>query len=459
MSGTMKYQILFMLFFVTKLNLLGQCLSKVSLCSQTEVDQFIRKYGVCGDIDTLVIPLIACSTDVVTNLDSLKNVKTINWLELSNNFSLEDIDGLSGLRRVNFCFINGHKKWKPFLHLDTIERLKYEFPIDSIIDMSLFRNVSFIRNNIEIIGNAKLSGLSAYKCGEMFGITVINLRRKEELLKILPINYENVFGIALVSAQQVITDNMPDLINLESIRLLACRNIDVSGLMRNSSIKSVELISCNTGLDFGPGFQTKSLDVLFLFNNRIDLNLETIFPKLEEILVKLIIRYRNDSLKSLAFFDNFELPTSNTYRAQFYYRTDSRFHIDIEDNINLNTCESDFMCRAFKLYPDSVKVFGNSYDCNSKHMTESCVSSVVDKIASTYIYPNPSSGTLIINFNDLTSNADLRLYDMNGRNVYAQFDLTKGTNTFDLSDLPAATYIYKIYQGNKIIGTGEWVKM
>ena len=74
-------------------------------------------------------------------------------------------------------------------------------------------------------------------------------------------------------------------------------------------------------------------------------------------------------------------------------------------------------------------------------------------------YPNPSSGTLTLDITGITRPAEVRIYDMHGHNVYVQHDLDVGATTMDLSSLPAATYIYKIYQGSKVIGSGEWVKM
>ncbi|MBK8626388.1 MAG: T9SS type A sorting domain-containing protein [Saprospiraceae bacterium] len=74
-------------------------------------------------------------------------------------------------------------------------------------------------------------------------------------------------------------------------------------------------------------------------------------------------------------------------------------------------------------------------------------------------FPNPSSGPLTLNIRGITGKADVRIYDMLGRNVYVQDGITEGETTMDLSGLAAGTYIYKIYQGSKEIGSGQWVKM
>lgn len=74
-------------------------------------------------------------------------------------------------------------------------------------------------------------------------------------------------------------------------------------------------------------------------------------------------------------------------------------------------------------------------------------------------YPNPSEGIFRLNIQGITTPADLRVYDMSGRNVYVQFGMHEGETTIDLSGLPSGTYMYKVYQGSQEIGQGEWVKI
>ena len=72
-------------------------------------------------------------------------------------------------------------------------------------------------------------------------------------------------------------------------------------------------------------------------------------------------------------------------------------------------------------------------------------------------YPNPSEGIFRLNIQGITAPADLRVYDMSGRNVYVRFGMHEGETTIDLSGLPSGTYMYKVYQGSREIGRGEVV--
>ena len=74
-------------------------------------------------------------------------------------------------------------------------------------------------------------------------------------------------------------------------------------------------------------------------------------------------------------------------------------------------------------------------------------------------YPNPSNGPLSFDIKGITGKADIRIFDMSGNNVYVHHGITDGATTLDLSDLVSGTYIYKVYQKNKVLGTGQWVKV
>ncbi|MFZ1750806.1 MAG: T9SS type A sorting domain-containing protein [Saprospiraceae bacterium] len=73
-------------------------------------------------------------------------------------------------------------------------------------------------------------------------------------------------------------------------------------------------------------------------------------------------------------------------------------------------------------------------------------------------YPNPSSGPLTIDVSGLSDKADIRIFDMLGRNVFVQNGIIDGITEMNLSGLSEGTYVYKMYQGNKEIYSGRWVK-
>ena len=75
------------------------------------------------------------------------------------------------------------------------------------------------------------------------------------------------------------------------------------------------------------------------------------------------------------------------------------------------------------------------------------------------VYPNPSSGFLSIDLDDRYRRVMIGIYNMQGQLMEKYYDLSTDKVELNLSHLPTATYVYKIYDGAELIKTGEWVKM
>ncbi|MBK9254798.1 MAG: T9SS type A sorting domain-containing protein [Saprospiraceae bacterium] len=75
------------------------------------------------------------------------------------------------------------------------------------------------------------------------------------------------------------------------------------------------------------------------------------------------------------------------------------------------------------------------------------------------VYPNPVSDICTIHLTGYHDGCDIRLYDMNGRNVYVRHDARDGEHQIDMSSLSSGQYIYKIYQSDKEVSSGQIVKI
>ncbi len=75
------------------------------------------------------------------------------------------------------------------------------------------------------------------------------------------------------------------------------------------------------------------------------------------------------------------------------------------------------------------------------------------------VYPNPSSGFLSIDIEDRYRRVMIGIYNMQGQLIEKYYDLSTDKVELNLSHLPSATYVYKIYDGAEVVKTGEWVKM
>jgi hypothetical protein len=117
---------------------------------------------------------------------------------------------------------------------------------------------------------------------------------------------------------------------------------------------------------------------------------------------------------------------------------------------------------ATKIY--SVKVTFSSLGATPKSISlkGSGTSVAIDEQEATdgvTIYPNPTTGELIINNEQLTIN-NVEIYDVMGRMVKTRFiaSLQDDTTTFDISCLPSGIYFLRIQTENGVV-TKKVVKM
>jgi hypothetical protein len=74
-----------------------------------------------------------------------------------------------------------------------------------------------------------------------------------------------------------------------------------------------------------------------------------------------------------------------------------------------------------------------------------------------YIYPNP--GNDLLNINSPLDQLHIQLFNLTGI-LECAAELSVGTNSISVSNLPAGIYLYRIFdQNNRIIQSGEWIKM
>ncbi len=75
------------------------------------------------------------------------------------------------------------------------------------------------------------------------------------------------------------------------------------------------------------------------------------------------------------------------------------------------------------------------------------------------VFPNPSAGEFRIDIAGDSQDATLMLFDMQGRMMRNYEQLGQGQHTFDFSDLPVGTYIWKLMHKGKALGEDRWVKV
>ena len=80
---------------------------------------------------------------------------------------------------------------------------------------------------------------------------------------------------------------------------------------------------------------------------------------------------------------------------------------------------------------------------------------VVEAHAVATAYPNP--GGNMLNICSALQNAQVEVYDMNGRLIHSQA-LTGNVTAIDAADWASGTYVWKVFSNGKEAETGKWIK-
>lgn len=74
------------------------------------------------------------------------------------------------------------------------------------------------------------------------------------------------------------------------------------------------------------------------------------------------------------------------------------------------------------------------------------------------VYPNPSSGMMGIQIDEMTDEIQLELHNMNGAKVFGHRIDQSGHHQFNFQHLPAGQYLYSIYSKGELKAQGYWQK-
>jgi Secretion system C-terminal sorting domain len=63
-----------------------------------------------------------------------------------------------------------------------------------------------------------------------------------------------------------------------------------------------------------------------------------------------------------------------------------------------------------------------------------------------------------ISFHNISGEADLAFYDINGKNIWQKTIQTTTFNSLDLSSLVTGVYSYRVSKSGKLLTAGNWIK-
>lgn len=431
--------ILYVVWCFTNVKISAQCPTALSFCSQEDVDSFPSRYRGCTVFDTLYIDFSHCVglPKDITNLDSLSYIKYVGYFVLNSASDISDVSGLS-MNKVENMNIHMQKKWSKPMKIDTFGRIGINFPQDTVADLKLYEHIKYINFDLTLIGNALFVPPLRFNGGDHFDITVASNNRKNDLKNVMPQKPNNNIYFSFINSFNLNCELDYELDSINGFRMSGCDKFNLG------SFKKVKY--CNEFRFFGQremgseleAFQLENVKFFIVNNNRTPLDGSKIFPNLKHIRTLLWLEI-NKNLENLTFLDNCKIPTDFDFNETL---------IRIESNDLLETCNSNFLCRAFKEYPDSIKVRGNLNDCNNELIIRQCnpITSIVDFAENEiFLYPNPTSGR--IQFNKNMGLCSLSVYNLQGKLVK---EIDKIGSEVELIDLPAGIYFLDLMDNKSI---------
>lgn len=421
------------IFFTFTTSIFCQC-DSIVLRNQTEVNQFISKYGPCSEVHHLIIN---DTNRDITQLDSLYTIERVHGdlrLNFSNsNENVKSIQGLRNLRWVQFLIGNSYKVTGEFSSLDTVIYLGFVGRLSEFNEevFSFFPRLKHIGQRLAV---GKLSELTTpmFTTGSPFEL-ILNNSADSISLKVLSnrIKTENLKSLQVSPTYGMDLGYLTIIDSVEHLHLAYCQNGQFSNISTIKNLKSLILQNDLGNNDYGEGLKhVEELDYFSAQNNIYKIDYNKILPQLKSIKNHLWIA-THDSLFNLSFLDNVDPPAE----AREFTT------VMIRDNLRLNDCNTPFLCEALARYPNSVNVQNPSFRCSLEEILEYCVRVGTEDTHKGVLTlsPNPTDG--YVNIGHPSHPVSVTISDMRGQ-IVKTFDDVE--NEVNISDLPNGMYIFDI---------------
>jgi hypothetical protein len=438
----------------------------ITFSTQEQIDSFQANYPGCtiiegsvqvqeesdGNITSLIGlnvltelggDLLISYNDSLTSLTGLENLISIEGSCLiKNNIVLPDLNGLNYLNSIGgSLFISDNDTLTSLAGLEALVYIGDDLTIGSTIpsgnpsnieNLSGLVNLSVLEDDLNIFLNGVLTNLT--------GLNNLDFLRGD--LKVYQnnslINLTGLENLSALGYGRIDIRANPALINLEGLN-----NIDfIDGpfyCRDNSSLTSLSGIES----------MYSTWGDLWLYNNPnlSDISaLSTLYTVGGDIRIQF-----NDALESLTGLD--------------YITENSIGSLEINNNLNLSTCEVECICDYLADPSGSIEIHDNAPGCNSPEEVElACTvdvgeSSISSRRSAVVCYPNPASNLLTFDIH-LQSSGEVQLMVFNslGQPVATIIDelFEKGDHKFrwNAGEFPQGIYFYRIIESNRPI-TGK----
>jgi hypothetical protein len=349
---------------------------------------------------------VDCGNDQISNLDSLYKINEASKLHIIGKCSPRSIKGLDNLLRVsyfNVVTLDSLVHQFSFKNLNLIEELSINFR-DSTSDVKFLINIDTIYS----VYTFKAGSFEGLNENAKKTIERIRLQDFDRDLKLSEITLnEKLKSFGVLRSKNILIDSLFESIDRLSINQTETK-ADVTFENQNIKFENLSLWRCN----FTETYSFNNIDTIgVLWVNYLDelIVLDSMFPNLQSIENSISLQF-NENLQSINI-QNVNLPYGKKIIG---YPTNAR--VVIRSNPNLNSCESNFLCRGYRTYPDSMIISENGPLCTPESILEYCITNTTTEVKSKIkIYPNPAINKLFINSNESQIGNHIRIINSQGQ--------------------------------------------
>lgn len=312
---------------------------------------------------------------------------------------------------------------KDFLITLNAERSSYDQLADIVATLEITANDAYQQNNIDDVTLG------------IFEPNSLQITSQTQLDNCSCLTQAGILFIRDTSLVDPIL-NVDSLLNLEKIEYLNIYNCELLEELNGLS-KVIELgrlsIGNNSNLKSINGFTTlKQIDDLLIQGNPELWFIEG-FLSLE--IINAILINGNSQLENIVSFS----PPLTSYPQ----------YLEIANNPELNTCQSDLICSILENGNTDVNIENNDMGCNTREeVIDSCGTSwIADKILLDQfnIYPNPTKNKIYIEApNALRGNTDIKLTGIDGTILHSSISSELDNWCLDITNHPSGIYFLSV---------------
>lgn len=425
----------------------------ITFTNQAQIDDFQSNFPGCsvilGDVN-----IIDDGSNAITNLNGLEILNTINGnLLLQENYSLNSISGLHNLTYIGGDLTLSFNYFLPSLTgLENLDSIGGDFKTtcsNLIEDLVVFQNLSKIGGNLKITWNNKLKSLDGLENLNLGGGVYLSDNVLLSDLSSLE-SFTSINGDFYLLSNNAL-DSLGCLKNLSSIG----GNLDInfcSPLINLAGLDSLKIvggyvnIEDNWYLNNLTGLNAlKSIGGSLSVTNNSELNSLNSLYNLNSIGGGLTVA-ENSFLTSLDGLDNISAASING--------------LVIANNSSLSTCEVKSICDYLAIPGSVVNISGNAPGCsNRQEVEELCnlLSVPVLRDFAIFLYPNPSSNLITIEFPSPQFKSQLFILNTSGQILLCR-EIENSKLNIDINNLQRGMYFIKV-QGESTVQIVKFIKI